>query len=138
VVSPKYLLDTDTCIHFRRARSAHLMQRFAELLPGDVAMSVVTYGELFRGTLRSPDPARAGKTLQRVVELAPVLSLPALAGARYGEIRFTLERAGMTIGANDLWIAAHALASGLTVVTGNIREFRRVDGLSVEDWISPQ
>ena len=64
----------------------------------------------------------------------PVQPLPPAAGAAYGSIRATLERRGETIGNNDLWIAAHALTAGLTLVTNNEREFRRVPGLSVENW----
>jgi tRNA(fMet)-specific endonuclease VapC len=137
-VSPRYLLDTDTCIHLRRARSPDLLRRFSSLAIDDICMSVVTYGELQRGALGSATSETALKALQRIIERVPIAAMPVEAGAYYGEIRFTLERAGMTIGANDLWIAAHALASELTLVTGNVREFHRVKGLVVEDWISPR
>ena len=134
----RYLLDTDTCIHLRRARSQQLVERFASLRAGDVAMSVITLGELHRGALRSVDPANAMRLLERIVERAPALALPASAGALYGEVRHALEQAGAVIGGNDLWIAAHALAAGLTLVSGNVREFSRVANLQVEDWIGPR
>ncbi len=137
-MTPTYLLDTDTCIFLRRARPPHLVQRFAMLKSGEVAMSVITHGELHRGALRSADPAAALNVLQRIVDLAPALPMPASAAAQYGRIRVELERTGTIIGGNDLWIAAHALASGLILVTGNMREFQRVQGLKLEDWISPR
>ena len=132
------MLDTDTCIFLRRARPPHLVQRFSAFQIGEVAMSVITHGELYRGALRSADPQAAIATLRRIAELAPVLPLPASAGALYGEIRVDLERAGTMIGGNDLWIAAHAIAANLTLITGNVREFQRVKGLAIEDWISPR
>ena len=101
-------------------------------------MSVITFGELYRGALRSRKPELSLQVLERITSLAPVLGLPDAAGATYAEIRVELERAGQIIGGNDLWIAAHAKALNLTLVTGNIREFSRVTGLAHEDWIGPR
>jgi tRNA(fMet)-specific endonuclease VapC len=112
------------------------MRRFDALSIGDIAMSVVTFGELYRGALRHITPRLAIDTLQQITEYIPVLPMPERTGECYGRIRVDLERSGMVIGNNDLWIAAHALATGLTLVTGNVREFRRVKGLVIEDWIS--
>lgn len=70
------------------------------------------------------------------VRLVPPLPLPEKAGEVYGFIRAELESRGETISANDLWIAAHALASGLTLVTNNEKEFRRVRGLKIQNWAS--
>jgi tRNA(fMet)-specific endonuclease VapC len=72
--------------------------------------------------------------MRYLLSLMPALPLPASAGEAYGIIRAALERAGQTIGNNDLWIAAHARAAGLTLVTNNQREFKRVPGLTVENW----
>ena len=131
----RYLLDTDTCIFMRRGRPPELVRKFASLNAGDVVISVITYGELYRSALRSADPQASLMVLERITDLAPVLAMPSETGERYGRIRVELERAGAIIGGNDLWIAAHAVAAGLTLVSGNMREFSRVAGLNVEDWI---
>ena len=73
--------------------------------------------------------------LEEFQTFIPVLSMPENAGKTYGEIRATLESSGTPIGNNDLWIAAHAKAAGLTVVTNNEREFQRVPGLKVQNWV---
>jgi tRNA(fMet)-specific endonuclease VapC len=72
--------------------------------------------------------------VMRLIEFLPVESVPPSAAALYGQVRAALERRGEVIGNQDLWIAAHALAAGLTLVTNNEREFRRVPGLQVENW----
>lgn len=97
-------------------------------------MSAVTYGELIFGVARSSRVVQGRAALSKITNLVPVLPLPEQAGEHYGQLRFDLERRGENIGSNDLWIAAHALASGLTLVTNNEREFRRVRGLKIENW----
>ncbi len=97
-------------------------------------MSAVTYGELIFGVVRSSRVVQGLAALSNITNLVPVLPLPEQAGEQYGRLRFDLERRGEIIGSNDLWIAAHALASGLTLVTNNEREFRRVRGLKIENW----
>lgn len=72
----------------------------------------------------------------QLISILPVTPLPTEAGNHYGRIRSTLERAGTPIGNNDLWIAAHALAENLILVTNNEREFARIDGLRLENWVS--
>ena len=79
---------------------------------------------------------RAFQELAVLAEAIPVLPLPMLAGRSYGEIWRSLEQRGEMIGGNDLWIAAHAMAAQLTLVTNNEGEFRRVSGLSVENWFN--
>ncbi len=69
-----------------------------------------------------------------MIAIAPVLPLSPLAGELYGRVRASLEKTGRIIGPNDLWVAAHAIASGLILVTNNEREFRRIDGLKIENW----
>ncbi len=99
-----------------------------------MGMSVITYGELTYGALKHPQSAIAISSLEMLAVLIPVLPLPEGAGRAYGEIRAMLAAKGAPIGPNDLWIAAHALAAGLILVTNNEREFRRVDELKVENW----
>lgn len=130
----RYLLDTNICIYIRQKRPAKLLTRFEELRPGEVGISVITYGELSYGVAKSADPERAASALLRLAEILPVLPLPNEAADRYGAIRAALGAKGNLIGPNDLWIAAHALAARLTLVTNNEREFKRVPGLKIENW----
>jgi tRNA(fMet)-specific endonuclease VapC len=131
---PRYLLDTDICIYIRRAQPAKILSRFERLKPGDAAISVITYGELAYGAAKSATPEKAVSALQRLIEALPMLPLPSEAGVSYGYIRAALAPKGRLIGPNDLWIAAHALAAGLILVTNNEREFRRVKDLKIENW----
>jgi len=133
-MSPRYLLDTNICIYFQQKRSPELLERFRKLQPGDASLSVITYGELLYGAEKSQHRVRAIEYLEHIVSLLPVISLPEDAAATYGQIRAELESRGELIGGNDLWIAAHAKCAGLTLVTNNEREFRRVGGLRVENW----
>ena len=133
MIAPRYLLDSDTCIYLRRKRPAEVVRRFAALVPGEAVISVIAYGELRYGAAKQ-GMRRSLEALDEFVALIPVQPLPLLAAAAYGELRATLERRGEMIGNNDLWIAAHALTAGLTIVTNNEREFRRVPSLRVENW----
>lgn len=130
----RYMLDTNICIYLRQNRPAEVTTRFQQLQPGDAVLSVITYGELAYGAERSRQRTHALESLARLVSLLPVLPLPEHSGAAYGEIRAALESRGEKIGGNDLWIAAHARAAGLILVTNNEREFRRVSGLKVQNW----
>lgn len=131
---PRYLLDTDICIYLRRSDRPQIRARFASLQADEAAISVITHGELTYGALKSSGAAQAMEGLARFVRVVPVLPLPQSASLTYGEIRLALAASGNLIGPNDLWIAAHALADGLILVTNNVREFKRVKGLKVENW----
>lgn len=133
-MTPRFMLDTDICIYVLSRRSATILQRFDRLRPGEAVISNVAYGELLFGASKSRAPAVARAHAAALATVAAVAPLPLEAAARYGEIRHALEVKGTPIGNNDLWIAAHALATGLVLVTNNEREFRRVDGLKVQNW----
>lgn len=130
----RFLLDTNICIYIRQERPMAVRARFGRQPAGSVAMSVVTWGELMFGAERSSAREAAIEKLQRIATQIPVLPLPQEAAVHYGEIRAQLTARGQVIGANDLWIAAHARAERLTIVTHNVSEFSRVPGLRVEDW----
>ncbi len=132
-MSALYLLDTNICVHIRR-RNRVVLRRMQDIPAASFAISVITLGQLALGRSKSPDPARSQLEFESVQNLLTVLPVPVEAAEHYGDIRALLSGRGEIIGANDLWIAAHARASGLVLVTGNMREFRRVPGLSVEDW----
>ena len=129
----RYLLDSDICIYAMKHRAPPLLRRLDRFAPVS-ALSVIVYGELCFGQRASGRRNEALVYLTTLLETIRVLPLPPDAGARYGEIRAELERRGQPIGANDMWIAAHALAEDLTLVTNNEREFGRVANLRVENW----
>jgi len=133
--SLRYLLDTNICIYIARNRPEEVLERFQGLQPGEVGMSAITYGELCYGACKSRQRAEAQKTLRKLAEMIPVLAISPDVGERYGDIRAELEKSGRVIGNNDLWIAAHAVALGVPLVTNNEREFTRVPGLAVQNWI---
>lgn len=128
------MLDTNICIYIRQKKPAAVLKRFEKLAIGDAVISVITYGELFYGVEKSANRTARRGLLQELVGLLPVLPLPAASGETYGAIRAALETSGKMIGNNDLWIAAHAVSEGLTLVTNNEAEFKRVPGLKVENW----
>ena len=130
----RFLLDTNICIYIRRQQPAQVMARFRRLKAGEAALSVVTYGELLYGAEKSPTRTRAFRELDELASMMQVLPLPPEAARMYGSIRAVLEAGGEMIGANDVWIAAHAKATDLTLVTNNEREFKRVAGLNIQNW----
>jgi len=133
---PRYLLDTNICIYIKNHRPAEVLARFSKLPPGKVAMSAITYGELCFGAEKSSKPKESRHILEHLIALIPVLPLDETVSTQYGKIRQHLQASGRSIGNNDLWIAAHALANKLTLVTNNAAEFERVPGLHVENWVS--
>lgn len=132
----RFLLDTNICIYIAKRQPPEVMERFERLQAGEAALSVITYGELRLGAEKSVARPVALERLERLIEWVPVLPLPLDAAIGYGLIRAALERQGRPIGANDLWIAAHALAAKLTLVSNNTREFERIAGLTLENWVA--
>jgi tRNA(fMet)-specific endonuclease VapC len=132
----RFLLDTNICIYIRRRRPAEVLARFQRLKAGEAVLSVITYGELVYGAEKSESREQAMRQLSELKGLLPVMELPAQTGEVYGAIRASLELKGEMIGNNDLWIAAHAKAAGLILVTNNEREFRRISGLKIRNWVS--
>ena len=130
----RYLLDTNICIFIAKQKPREVLERFRRLRPGDVGMSVVTNLELVYGAWKSQHREANLQQIHSLERLIPVLPLDASVSHHYGQIRAELESKGSPIGAYDLLIAAHARALGLTLVTNNVREFRRVPQLPVEDW----
>jgi tRNA(fMet)-specific endonuclease VapC len=135
-VSLRFLVDTDILIYLRQKRSPEITARFRALQAGEAAMSVITHGELLYGAERSQERERSLRAVGELASLIPVLSLPEESSTEYGRMIAELERRGASIGNNDLWIAAHAKAAGLILVTNNEREFRRIAGLRIENWVS--
>lgn len=129
-----YLLDTNACIRVLNGSSPRLVARMQRHRPSELVLCSVVKAELTFGARKSSDPARNLRVLGRFFE--PLVSLPFddNGAEAYGTIRFELERSGLPIGANDLLIAATAVAHAAVLVSHNVREFSRVPGLSLEDW----
>ncbi|MBW2412782.1 MAG: type II toxin-antitoxin system VapC family toxin [Deltaproteobacteria bacterium] len=134
----RYLLDTNICIYIQRQKPGKVLARFQKLKPGDAAISVITWGELQYGAEKSQQRKKALQLLEEFKTLVPVLPIPENAGKTYGAIRASLESQGKPIGNNDLWIAAHAKAATLTIVTNNEQGFKQVPGLKVQNWVITQ
>ncbi len=130
-----HLLDTNCCVDYlRRGNASNLASKLAAAAPGSVLLCSVVVAELIYGAHRS---AQVARTLSQVHEFCShFVSLPFddEAAEEYGRLRAHLAERGSPIGPNDLMIAATALAHGLTLVTHNATEFRRVPGLALEDW----
>ncbi len=133
-MEPRYLLDTNICIYIRRQKPEEVLHHFRKLRPGEAVLSVITYGELLYGAMKSAERIAALERLRELVTVLPALPLPETAAEAYGTIRADLEAKGEMIGNNDLWITAHAIAAGLTLVTNNEKEFRRVRELRLQNW----
>jgi tRNA(fMet)-specific endonuclease VapC len=132
---PKYLLDTNICIYLTKHQHPALNARFQKLAANEVVMSVITYGELQFGAYKSQKYKQVLAMLEKLSLAIPVLEISQTVGQHYGEIRAHLQKQGTPISNNDLWIAAHARAESLVLVTNNVREFERVPDLKVENWV---
>jgi tRNA(fMet)-specific endonuclease VapC len=131
----RYLLDTNICIYVAKGQPTAVRDRFEKHTLQELAMSTITVGELRFGAEKSQARVRALATIEQLVQMIQPCALPLAAAEHYGHIRATLQQQGQPIGNNDLWLAAHALAEGWTLVTNNTREFIRVPGLRVENWV---
>ena len=130
----RYLLDTNIFIYIRQGRPEEVVRRFSKLRAGEAAVSIISYGELFFGAAKRGQRVDDLERLRALMRLLPCLTIPDAAAEIYGAVRADLEAKGQVISNNDLWIAAHALASGLILVTNNEKKFRRVKSLRVQNW----
>jgi tRNA(fMet)-specific endonuclease VapC len=130
----RYMLDTNLCIRVLRDRPAGLRARFNAEADG-LCISTIVLTELLVGAEKSNRPDETRREVSRFASRLTVLPFDEAAAAHAAEIRARLERVGQGIGGYDTLIAGHARSQGLIVVTGNLREFTRVDGLRSEDWL---
>jgi tRNA(fMet)-specific endonuclease VapC len=135
---PRFMLDTDTCSYIMRRSHPQVIKRLQSVPVGDVCLSVVTKAELLYGVEVSPRRAQDSAALAAFLPYVEALDLTHDAAIHYAEIRADLKKRGSMIGANDLFIAAHARALGLTLVTNNTAEFARVSNLAIENWTIAQ
>jgi len=131
----KLLLDTDVCIAILN-RDERVRPHLERHLPSTIRMSAITLAELRFGIAKSAQPRRATANLNLLRAKVGVVPFDEVATDRYGELRALLEKRGTPIGPLDTLIAAHALSLRWTLATHNVREFRRVPGLSVENWLA--
>ena len=131
----RYLLDTNLCIRVLRDRPAMARERFNAETDG-LCISTIVLTELLHGAAKSARPDHPRREVERFAARLDVLPFDADAAGHAAEIRAELERKGSPIGGYDVLIAGHARSRGLTVVTGNLAEFGRVDGLRCEDWLA--
>ncbi|HWE06562.1 MAG TPA: type II toxin-antitoxin system VapC family toxin [Rhizomicrobium sp.] len=131
---PRFMLDTDTCSYIVK-RSNHAVLRRLQTVPIDeVCISAITEAELQYGVQVSPRQHTDGVAVGAFLRHIDVLDFSGDAATSYAEIRADLKRRGAMIGAHDLLIAAHARSLDMTLVTNNVREFKRVRGLAIENW----
>ncbi len=130
-----YMLDTDICIYIIKRKPGSVVNRLEKLKPGELAMSAITFAELVNGAKKSKYVEANMERLNDLGELIDVRPFDKQAALFYGSVRSSLEKRGEVIGGNDLLIAAHALSLNWTLVTNNEKEFRRVEGLRVENWV---
>jgi len=130
-----YILDTNICIYITKKRPSEVFEKFSTLPPGSIGMSMITYAELRFGALKSQHSDLACEKLTHLIEIIPVIEIQKAVADHYAEIRNYLQSIGKPIGNNDLWIASHVRAIDKTLVTNNLREFDRVKGLKLENWV---
>ncbi len=131
---PRYMLDTDICSYIMKRSSEILLKRLQKVPVDDVCISVITKSELLFGIEISPRRQQDELALSAFLRYVEVLDFPDAGSLHFARIRGDLRKLGTMIGANDLFIAAHARSFGLTLVTNNTREFGRVRNLAIENW----
>jgi len=131
---PRFMLDTDTCSYIMKRSNDLLLKRLRKTPVSDVCISVITKSELLYGVEVSPRRQQDEVALDGFLRYVEVLDFPDEAAVHYAEIRAYLKSRGKMIGANDLFIAAHARSFDLTLITNNTREFARIPELKVENW----
>lgn len=132
----RYLFDTNILSELIRNPQGTVTQRLRGLAPEAICTSIVVACELRYGARKRNSPVLTQR-VESLLKSVPVIPFEVEADRHYAAIRDHLERTGQPIGGNDLLIAAHSLALGATLVTYNLREFERVPGLAVEDWLTP-
>ena len=132
----RFLLDSNICIELLRGRGAALVPRLRRHAIDEIGISTITLAELQHGAAKSARPARHAALLAGFCAPLAILVFDSAAAEAYGRVRAELERSGTPIGPLDTLIAGHAVALGVTLVTNNTREFTRVAGLRIENWLT--
>lgn len=128
------MLDTNICIYLIKRKPVSLLERFQQIQPGEISLSIVTVAELTYGVQKSVAVEKNRLALEQFLIPFNILPFDGSAAQTYGIVRAQLEKQGRPIGPLDTLIAAHALAHGQILVTNNEKEFDRIEGLFVENW----
>ncbi|MDM3871452.1 type II toxin-antitoxin system VapC family toxin [Porticoccus sp. W117] len=131
----KYMLDTNIAIYVIKRRPIDVLEVFNQHA-GQLCISTITLAELLHGVEKSAQPKHNFRQVEDFTSRLTVLEYGEKAATHYGNIRTDLERKGTPIGVNDLHIAGHARSEGLTLITNNLKEFERVEGLLLDNWVS--
>lgn len=129
------MLDTDICIYIIKRKPLRVLKRLELMQPDQLSMSGITFAELMNGAKKSQRVEANVSSLNALGEILEICSFDQQAAVAYGDVRSSLEKRGEVIGAHDLLIAAHALSLDRILVTNNEREFKRVEGLKVDNWV---
>lgn len=132
----KYMLDTNICVYLIKKKPENVLMNLHSNMSDGVAISAITLAELMHGVEASAYPEKNAIALNQFLSIVDILSFDDEAAAEYGKICATLRRLGTPIGAMDMLIVAHAKSKGLIIVTNNVREFERVEGLGLENWVN--
>ena len=130
-----YMLDTDICIYIITRKPPNVLKHLESIEPGQISMSAITFAELINGAKKSQQVEANVSRLTALAEIVEICSFDQHAAVVYGDVRSRLEKLGEVIGPHDMLIAAHALSLDRTLVTNNKREFSRVEGLKLENWV---
>ena len=131
----RYMLDTNMCSYILKNHPAAVKQKFEEVGAGAICISAIVLAELYYGAARHPKGIVIRREIDNFVSRLNVIPWDENAADHYGSIRASLEKAGTPVGAMDMLIAAHAKSCAATLVTNNLREFDRIKGLAVVNWI---
>ncbi|NBJ90870.1 type II toxin-antitoxin system tRNA(fMet)-specific endonuclease VapC [Acutalibacter sp. 1XD8-36] len=129
-----YMLDTNICIYVIKNKPEKVLVKFKEELSNGVCISAITLAELEYGMKHSSDSVKNARALLRFLFPLTILPFDSAAASEYGAIRAWLQELGTPIGPMDMLIAGHARAENMVLVTNNVREFKRVPGLKIENW----
>lgn len=130
----KFMLDTNTCIYIIKQKPPKVLNHFKAYSVGEIGISSITLAELRFGVEKSQHIQKNQEALDAFILPLEIADFYEKAAKVYGEIRAALEKTGNPIGSMDMLIGAHALSLGLTLVTNNVREFRKIKHLKVIDW----
>ena len=131
----RYLLDTDICIYIIKKSPESVFERFRNCAIGHIGISSITYSELCFGVFKSKKVEKNFEALEEFVAPLEVIPYDQSVCPFYGQVRSSLEKAGRPIDPLDTLIASHALAMGVTLITNNLKEYKRIEGLLVDAWV---
>lgn len=132
----KVMLDTNICIYLIKNKPQSVKEKFDAYEVGEISISSITVSELYYGVYKSQMVEKNKRALSLFLAPLNIVDYDEKASIEYGKIRADLESKGTVIGSLDMLIAAHATSLGISLITNNVKEFERVEGLDLENWVS--